>query len=278
MLVGLVVVVSCSTGLAAPHPDGELRIVVVDSATGQPLAARMHLKTAAGRPVKLNLPGTAEFGGHFYIDGKTTLPLRVGQYTFELEAGPEYLTQSGHFEIERHADDSKRIEMKRVTDLAKEGWWGGDLDVRRKANDMPLILRAEGLSVAPLSEVAPKDDSPRLELEGRVIARTPYAWDLPVWLASGKLDAIELIHHHALRSGVVDNENDGRPRDKSFYPGSRGNGRWSETVYYHVLNCGLRIPPVAGSGSGSNDNPVGTNRVYVFCGERILESRLVGRT
>ena len=33
-----------------------------------------------------------------------------------------------------------------------------------------------------------------------------------------------------------------------------------------MLNCGLRIPPVAGSGSGANDNPVGTNRVYVYCG------------
>jgi hypothetical protein len=26
------------------------------------------------------------------------------------------------------------------------------------------------------------------------------------------------------------------------------------------------MPPVAGSGSGANDNPVGTNRVYVHCG------------
>ena len=57
------------------------------------------------------------------------------------------------------------------------------------------------------------------QLGGHVVARTPYAWDLPVWLASGELDAIELIHHHALRDGVVDNEDDGRPRDKSFFPG-----------------------------------------------------------
>jgi hypothetical protein len=38
-------------------------------------------------------------------------------------------------------------------------------------------------------------------------------------------------------------------------------------VYYNVLNCGLRIPPVAGSGSGANDSPVGTNRVYAYCGK-----------
>jgi hypothetical protein len=223
------------------------------------------------------MPNSAEFGGHFYIDGKATLPLRVGAYTFELEAGPEYLTQNGQFEIERHADDSKRIEMKRVTDLAKEGWYGGDLDVHRKKTDLPLILRAEALHFAPPTEPPTKDAKnskdipPTFELDGHLIARTPYAWDLPVWLAGGKLDAIELINQHSLRNGVVDNEKDGRPRDKSFFPGPRGNGRWSETVYYHVLNCGLRIPPVAGSGSGFNDNPVGTNRVYVFCGNEFSQ-------
>jgi hypothetical protein len=81
------------------------------------------------------------------------------------------------------------------------------------------------------------------------------------------LDAIQLIHHHTLPVGVVDNEDDGRPRDRSLYPGRSGKGRWSETVYYHVLDCGFRIPPAAGSGSGTNVNPVGTNRVYVHCGE-----------
>src|SRR5436190_12027912 len=90
----------------AAHPDGELRIEVVDSDTGQPIAARMHLYAAssavrrtaavqtAKRPTKVNLPGTAEFGGHFYIDGTIALPLRIGSYLFELEAGPEYLSQS----------------------------------------------------------------------------------------------------------------------------------------------------------------------------------------
>jgi hypothetical protein len=80
-----------------------------------------------------------------------------------------------------------------------------------------------------------------------------------------------LINHHALRDGVVDNEKDGRPRDRSLFPGRTGNGRWAEAVYYNVLNCGLRIAPAAGSGSGTNDNPVGTNRVYVYCGDGFSE-------
>jgi hypothetical protein len=296
---------------AAPRGDGQLTIEVVDADTGQPIAGRMHLKNSRGRPVSSRLPTSAEFGGHFYIDGQLTLPLRVGQYMFELETGPEYRTQSGHFEIERHADDSKRIEMKRFANLAEEGWFGGDLDVARQPSDMPLIMRAEGLHLAPIHSTSSKRrngkqaagsftqlvqqsggelllfelrsplgpgldaaDASSLSVrqearnqDGRVVARVPYAWDIPMWLASGELDAISLIHHHSLRDGTLDKEDDGRPRDRSLFTGRAGNGRWSEKVYFHALNCGLRIPPVAGSGSGVNDNPVGTNRVYVDCGD-----------
>lgn len=254
---------NCPLVQAAPRADGRLKIEVVDSKTDQPIAARMHLKNARGRPVELRLPGTAEFGGHCYVDGRLTLPLRIGQYTFELDAGPEYRPQSGHFEIDRHADDSQRIEMERFANLAEEGWFGGDLDVSRRLKELPLVMRAEGLNIARDAR----------KLGGHVVARTPYAWHLPVWLASGQLDAIQLIHHHSLRDGVADDEDDGRPRDRSLYPGRSGNGRWSEAVYYHVLNCGLRMPPAAGSGSGTNDNPIGTNRVYVYCGDEFSDER-----
>jgi hypothetical protein len=56
---------------------------------------------------------------------------------------------------------------------------------------------------------------------------------------------------------------EGKPRDEKFYAGARGIGQWSHDVYFHLLNCGLRIPPSAGSGSGIGPNPVGYNRVYV---------------
>ncbi|MCC7476320.1 MAG: CehA/McbA family metallohydrolase [Pirellulales bacterium] len=289
---------------AGPRPDGTLRVEVVDRETGQPVAARMHLnagrlaspgvetKARAKRPVKLMLPGSAEFGGHFYLDGTANLPLKVGVYSFELEATPEYLHQTGQFQIERHADDTKRIEMRRFADLAQEGWFGGDVEFKRAPKDLPLILRAEGLQdiqfarfahplidadstahrrgtangVANRSDAA-AEESTDLKADAG-IATVPYAWNLPVWMAHDELSAIELIHRHSLREGVEDDEKDGRPRDPSLYPGSRGNGRWSETVYYHVLNCGFHVPPVAGSGSGNNKNPVGTNRVYVYCGEK----------
>jgi hypothetical protein len=318
---------------AAPHADGQLELEVVEAESGLPIAARVHLKSTRKRTILLGLPGTSEHGDHFYIDGKLVLPLRVGQYTMEIEAGSEYRTVTSQpFEIERHADDTKRVEMPRFANLNEEGWWAGDLDVTRPLADLPLAMKAEGINLVPAAappagadaatrrkfrkptedaaSPAPSanqfiygpravlderaggglllfDVQPPLDLSqatpysptsltvihdahkagGHVIARTPYAWDLPVWLVSGELDAIQLIHHHSLRNNVDNQEDDGRPRDRGLFPGPSGNGRWSEAIYYHVLNCGLRIPPAAGSGTGANDSPLGNNRVYVYCGE-----------
>ncbi|MEX0642925.1 MAG: hypothetical protein WD468_09510 [Pirellulales bacterium] len=325
---------------AAPRADGQLELEVVDGETGQPLAARVHLRSTRSRSIKLQLPGTSEYGDHFYVDGRLTLPLRVGQYTMEIEATPEYRTiTSQPFDIERHADDSKKVELPRFCNLADEGWWAGDLDVARPPADLPLAMRAEGVNL--VVDVAPParavsaareqaarkpndataaalqpnahfviesnaildqraggglviiDAQPPVDLSaatpysptslsvirdankagGHVIARTPFAWDLPVWLASSELDAIQLIHHHSLRNDVENTEQDGRPRDRSLFPGTSGNGRWSEAIYYHVLNCGLCIPPAAGSGTGTNGSPLGNNRVYVYCGDEFSSER-----
>jgi len=341
MRIVLVIVAFLLSGwgaAAAQRPDGQLRLEVVDAKTGQPMAARFHLKNSRSRPVAQWRGNNLVAGGtFFYIDGEKTLPLAAGQYTFEVEAGPEFRTISGHFEIARNADDSKRIQLERVADLAAEGWWAGDLDAEGvPGEDFPMILRAESLHVAPLIAwssdgtnfvdhvaalnarqrpkamavfneraaygfLAAKDEnlggsllffgmnqapeqlrrrSPAtptsLEMlkqasdaGAKVVARTPYAWDLPLWLASGRLDAFTMIHWHSARRRTINDEKDGRPRDRQMFSGNSGNGRWAETVYHHALNCGFRLPPAAGSSqdTGPEAGSYGTNRVYVYCGD-----------
>jgi hypothetical protein len=65
------------------------------------------------------------------------------------------------------------------------------------------------------------------------------------------------------RSGVMTNEAWGRPRERRRLPDPQGNGHWTQEIYYHILNCGLRLLPSAGSASGVLPNPVGYDRVYV---------------
>jgi hypothetical protein len=56
-------------------------------------------------------------------------------------------------------------------------------------------------------------------------------------------------------------------------PRPHGNGYWSQEIYDHILNCGLRLPPSAGSASGVLPNPVGYNRVYVHTGPELTYDR-----
>ena len=91
----------------------------------------------------------------------------------------------------------------------------------------------------------------------------PFWWDVPVWLASGQIDSIGLANNHMCHSRMMDSEVWGKPRDTHRLPSPLGNGYWSQEIYYHVLNCGLRVPPSAGSASGVLPNPVGYDRVYV---------------
>jgi hypothetical protein len=97
----------------------------------------------------------------------------------------------------------------------------------------------------------------------------PFWWDMPVWVASGQTHSMGLANNHEHRDGMLDNEAWGKPRDTSVFLSPHGNGRWSQHIYYQLLNCGLRIPPSAGSASGVLPNPVGYNRVYVHCGEEL---------
>ncbi|MCA9235540.1 MAG: hypothetical protein KDA44_08705 [Planctomycetales bacterium] len=99
------------------------------------------------------------------------------------------------------------------------------------------------------------------------VARQATAWDLPLWVASGRLDAIEIMHPTPKQRSGANQPGMTRPVDRTFFPGKQGPGRYAESVYHQLLECGLRIAPAAGSAAGESDEPLGANRVYVYCGD-----------
>jgi hypothetical protein len=130
----------------------------------------------------------------------------------------------------------------------------------------PLALRGAGREYpSPMKFLA----AARLQDGVWVDIEKPFWWDVPVWAASGQVDSVGLANNHMCRDRMYETEAWGKPRDALRLPPPRGNGFWTQEIYYHLLNCGLRIPPSAGSASGVLPNPVGYNRVYVHAGEQL---------
>ena len=290
----------CPAAPAFAAGGGQLKLSIVEKGTGKSLAARMHLKNAAGRSPKV--PKVPTWGDHFVFDGEITLKLPKGIYRFELECGPEYLDQQGHFEIHDFADDEKTIEMKRFVNMAEEKWYSGDLDVERPVKELDLLLRADDLHVAHVFAPSKRGAAKREAIPPGITAlgdnrcfrsgggepvwhdvRQATAWDLPLRIAHCEVDSLEVASARLHRNGVSTDEKNSKPRDTTLFPGPDGVARWIEKIYFHLLNCGLRIPPSAGSGSGDSPNPVGYNRVYVHLDEKFsydawLEGLRTGRS
>ncbi|MEE9601709.1 MAG: hypothetical protein V3V75_00285, partial [Thermoguttaceae bacterium] len=145
-IVAIMAIAGWSARSALAAREGQLVLTVVDAETGKPIPCRMHLKNAKGKPQRQ--PGLPFWHDHFVLPGKVTLRLPLGNYTFELERGPEYVTRGGHFRIDKFADDTKTIDLKRFVDMSKFGWWSGDIDVRRPPGDIELLMAADDLHVA----------------------------------------------------------------------------------------------------------------------------------
>jgi hypothetical protein len=321
----LIVLVTPSLAVGQDGPR-KIEFSVVEKKTSKPIPCRIHLKDKAGKPQQA---GTLPFWyDHFVCPGTAQLKLPPGDYTYEVERGPEYAMATGTFTVTDKDQMKIRLELERLLDLTKEGWWSGDLHVHRPVADIELLMRAEDLHLAPVitwwnnrNEWAGKTlpENPLVqfdhdryyqvmagedEREGGALlyfnlrqplaitgssreypspmkfvadarrhknvwidVEKPFWWDVPVWLASGEVNSIGLANNHMCRDKQYENEAWGKPRDAKRLPPPLGNGFWTQEIYYHVLNCGLRIPPSAGTASGVLPNPVGYNRVYVHLGD-----------
>jgi hypothetical protein len=307
----------CAPAIAAKK--GEVEIRVVDAKSSKPIAVRMHLKDQKQKVVKP--PKSVFWNDHFVIDGTIKLELPPGNYSFDMERGPEYKTRSGYFFIEDGAKDSKELTMERFIEMTDDGWYSGDLFLQRPPGEVEVLMKAEDLHVVPLiawsGKLAPKSsettpikfDNNRwyqllggrderdssgllffglaepLDLAkatkefpssaallkqakgagGFVVADRATCWDLPALVATGQLDAVLIAGSDVQRDGAPAKDLPGKPRDSVRYGPPHGIGRWSQDIYYQLLNCGLRVAPAAGSGSGIGPNPAGYNRVYVHC-------------
>ncbi|NLS93347.1 MAG: hypothetical protein GXX96_14415 [Planctomycetaceae bacterium] len=128
----------------------------------------------------------------------------------------------------------------------------------------PPALPRSASEFPPISELTERI---REQSEAWIDLTHPASWDLPLLIAHGGIDSIRVVHEQMCRDRIRESETGLKPRDKMRFPGVDGPARWAQEIYFHLLDCGLRIPPTAASLSGVAPNPVGYNRVYVFLDE-----------
>jgi hypothetical protein len=306
-----------------PGPAASALRFMIEDSQGRPLASRLHLTDASGKPQSGPEPYWRDHSVGF---GRFEYSLPAGRYRYEIERGPEWETVRGEVDLPPGEERVVTVRPAPIADMNREGWYSGDLHIHRPPGEMPLHLAAEGLNLAPVitwwnehnywqDRPIPDDlvlsperdrlyelmagederdggallyfglDQPlpiaestweypsslhwvaearRRKAAAWIDIEKPFWWDAALWLASGEVDSIGVANNHMHRSGIYEGEAWGRARDLARYPGQHGNGYWTQAIYYHALNCGLRLPPSAGSASGVIANPVGYNRVYVY--------------
>ena len=147
-------------------PVGRLIITVVDSATRKPLPVRLSVRHSEG---KFFAPDNAwrhadeaverdaqtfEYG-YWHSRGTDTLTLPAGAFTIQTWRGPEWRTVSRIAVVKADSVARVRITVAPVAQLAKSGWWSGDVHVhmnyggayRNTPARLAFQASAEGLSV-----------------------------------------------------------------------------------------------------------------------------------
>jgi len=116
-----------------------------------PGPTRVYLADAAGAPV--TPPGTVAYDKgdehHFIAPGRIEIELRPGRYRVAAERGPEHRPVSVGLDL--RAGDRREIELNpaRWIDMNAKGWYSADLHNHRKLEDVPTLLLAEDLNLAP---------------------------------------------------------------------------------------------------------------------------------
>jgi len=315
---------------AAPRQTARLHVDARDRATGAPVPARFYLTDAAG--AAHTPPGVIAYERrgerHFVADGGFDASLPPGRYEIVAERGPEYLPASATVNLQATSTRRETLRVPRWVDMNARGWYSGDLHNHRTIDEVPALLRAEDLNVAPTltdwiwedkarstppqtsdairrvderhmysvldKEVERLEQGPgavnllglrstipfegyrlhppdaiyceRARAQGGYIDAEKIVWrDGAALVALGLIDFVGIVHNHFNRQDVeLETDRWGMiPKWKPEFHTVAGMPLWSMEVYYHLLNCGFRLPVSAGSASGVKAAPLGYNRVYV---------------
>lgn len=158
----------CLLALTGPAPRAThaqdsytLRGTIVDSATNEPLAARLYIQDDQGRFFHAKSAASVGSAVEFSkqrppksVEIHTTLSahdfiadLPPGKYELTVERGKEYHTTTAQVDL-REGPREVHVTLSRWIDMSSLGWYSGETHVHRSMDELPTAMLADDLNVA----------------------------------------------------------------------------------------------------------------------------------
>ena len=77
-------------------------------------------------------------------------------------------------------------------------------------------------------------------------------------VANHQIDSVQIANGQLCRDPGDGQRDGGKARATQDLSRPLDDGPWSQAIYFHLLECGIRLPPAAGSGSGFTPIPSAT--------------------
>jgi len=161
-------------------PAAEIHLEALDD-DGRPVWARFEIRGEDGRlyqppfsirdrSARNRSGGKGWYLGSFHAKGRTTVEVPAGDYVVVVDRGPEFERFEGTITTDDETAGQMTIAPKRWIDMNELGYYSGDFHVHRSTEDVPDLMRSEGLNLAAVQTMWNKTNP----WEGKRWPRIPY--------------------------------------------------------------------------------------------------------
>lgn len=242
-------------------PNGQYRFRLVRGPEYRVWTGEFTLEPTAADERLVTLPRMVDMRAEGYLSGDMavadaaqTLPLRMAAEDLHVAA---LIAQS-------NAPDWTAAAEKLTTEQPQLGpLWLGQTAVQREGL---LFYPAAGAADQLADERTASGTLAQLQADSpiRVAVADPFAWQLPIWLASERVDGLFVLGDWLREGARVEKIAGSRPIGEIGFGGAQGPGRYAEAVYWRLLEAGFALAPLAGTGPSASGSAVGYNRVYAI--------------
>jgi hypothetical protein len=250
------VVLNRSLDLAVP--EGQYRFRLVRGPEYRIVSGDFTMQRSAADERLVTLSRMVDMKSHGYFSGDMAVPDPGGNLPLRMAA--EDLHVGAVLDRQKEKDLSS-VAQKFAAEEPQLGpiWLGQSI---ARSEDVLFYsasgsLPSDGVASASLAALEP-------DSLVRVAVANPFAWQLPVWLASERINGIFVLGDWLREGTRVERIANGRPATDIGYRGLQGPGRYAESIYWQLLEAGFEVAPLAGTGPASSGSAVGYNRVYAI--------------